>query len=201
MKEDKYIGNISVFGIKNTDRTELMKEIAYSMATDTLTNYRVIVLGSRKEYNSIFKLPYTNENKIRFEILDVEDIDYSYLKKRILKDKSPTVLCVDNINAYIEEYTKDMYEQDNKATKLIDFIHYISEIGRAIGGYTIIGGEDISEALKFEPTRKIILNSKKKFFLKQKSEYIEEITNNIKLSEEQISKIKKLKNKETLLLS
>ena len=85
-----HIGNIVLFGNKKSGKTELAKQMVYSIATDTLVEYRVLVFSDNDDYKCILNMPYINENhKIRFQILRIKELDYSYLKKRLLNKKYP----------------------------------------------------------------------------------------------------------------
>lgn len=192
-----HIGNIVLFGNKKSGKTELAKQMVYSIATDTLVEYRVLVFSDNDDYKCILNMPYINENhKIRFQILRIKELDYSYLKKRLLNKKYPMVFCVDNIDNYISEYGKN-----EKATNLIDFLHYVCEMSKAFEAYVMLIGENIKEAIEVEPIRRMVVNADKKFILKQSEEQINILKEMFKLSDDQVNKIKALKEYQSLMLS
>lgn len=193
---NNHIGNIVIFGKKQSGKTELAKQMVYAISTDTVAEYRVLVFSDTDDYKSIFKLPFINEGKIRFEVLNTNKLDYSYLNKRVLAKKYPIVFCVDNIDNHISKYGKD-----KKSTDLIDFIHYVSEMGKVLGASVILIGEDMKKAIKIDPVRRIIMNSNKKLILQQDEEQLDTLKDILRLSDSQVKKVKKLKEYQSIMFS
>lgn len=118
--------------------------------------------------------------------LDTPNVDFEKLKEVLINNPSEWILVHDNLDELALNY-----EQNDFITLKLDFLHFVSEIGRVFNIYLFVTGKDMEAIARVLPAKKIVENAKNLLLLKQSVvslSYLKERW----LNEEQVDKLEQL---------
>lgn len=135
--------NIAIIGKSNIGKSKMIKELAYSIATDTNIEYKVVLIDFMDEFKSIETMPYINESHVetRFYRYDLNNFNIKAWSENISKSRN-IIFIVDNIDL--------MYEKRNenpKVEQILELLNSVADIGKPLNIHYIISSTGYKEYL------------------------------------------------------